>query len=457
MIDAVTGFVAELRSAGLPVSLTESVDAVAGLRHLDLADRPAVRAALAATLVKRQEHRPAFDALFDLWFPPVGRPGGGGAPGVGAWADLDALGDDALVALVAEVLTADDPAPLAALAAQAVARFSGMAAGRHLGSAWHVHRAWRALDVDGALARLVGAASLTEGDADPLAGRLAAGERRARADRLRVEVEAEVTRRLVAERGAIAVGRAGRRPLPEDVDFMHASREELAALRRSLQPLARRLGVRLARRRRHRRRGALDFRATARHSLSYGGVPAEPRFRHRRPVKPELVVVADVSGSVAAFARFTLQLVYALSAQFTRVRSFVFVDGVDEVTSLLAGADDLDEAVRRVNAEADVVWAEGHSDYGQALAAFAGRWGGELTPRTTVVVLGDARSNYHDPAPAAVAEIARRSRHLWWLNPEPRSYWDTGDSVMAAYAPSCDGVFECRNLRQLQHFVEQLA
>src|SRR5438477_6062398 len=123
-----------------------------------------------------------------------------------------------------------------------------------------------------------------------------------------------------------------RKPLPEDVDFMHASREEMLSLRKALQPLTRKLAARLARKRRHGRKGPLDFRNTMRHSLSYGGVPAEPKFRYPRPAKPEIIVVADISGSVAAFARFTLQFVYAISSQFSRVRAFVFIDGIDEVT-----------------------------------------------------------------------------------------------------------------------------
>ena len=237
---------------------------------------------------------------------------------------------------------------------------------------------------------------------------------------------------------------------------MHASREELARLRRSLHPLTRSLASRMARRRRHLRRGRLDMRATLRHSLSTGGVPVEPRYRHPHPSKPELWVVADISGSVAAFARFTLALVHALSAQFTKVRSFVFIDGVDEVTHLFRG-EDLDVAIRRVNLEADVVRAEGHSDYGAALAALEAGHGHELGPRTTVLILGDARSNYHEARPEVLAQLRRSARHLYWLNPEPRAYWGTGDSVMGEYAGHCDGVYECRNLSQLSRFVEVLS
>jgi uncharacterized protein with von Willebrand factor type A (vWA) domain len=185
-------------------------------------------------------------------------------------------------------------------------------------------------------------------------------------------------------------------------------------------------------------------------------VPADPRFRRPRPAKPELALIADVSGSVASFARFTLQLVYAVSVQFTKVRCFVFIDGIDEVTDLFEEADDVGEALARVSTEADVVRTDGHSDYGNALLSFFRRWGPELSSRTGVILLGDARNNYHAAESWALGEIRARARRLYWLNPEPRSYWDTGDSIMSEYAPHCDGTFECRNLRQLEHFVEQL-
>jgi uncharacterized protein with von Willebrand factor type A (vWA) domain len=240
-----------------------------------------------------------------------------------------------------------------------------------------------------------------------------------------------------------------RKPLPEDVDVMHATREELAALQQVLQPLSRKLAVRLGRKRRHRRRGPLDFRATVRHSLSTGGVPVEPRFRHPRPAKPEIVVIADISGSVASFARFTLQLVYAISTQFSKVRSFVFVDGIDEVTRFFEQADDPSDAVRRITTEADVVWVDGHSDYGHALLEFDRRWGDGISSRATVLVLGDARNNYHEG-------LARQARHLFWLNPEPRQYWGSGDSVIDEYAAHCDAVVEVRTLRQLEQFVGNL-
>jgi uncharacterized protein with von Willebrand factor type A (vWA) domain len=254
-----------------------------------------------------------------------------------------------------------------------------------------------------------------------------------------------------------AMARTLRKPLPEDVDFMHASREEMLALQRAIYPLTRALAARLAQRRRRRHRGSLDFRRTVRASLSYGGVPAEPRFRHPHPSKPEIMVVADISGSVASFARFTLMLVYAMASQFSKVRSWVFIDGVDEVTRFFDESDELVTAINRVNTEADVVWVDGHSDYGHAFEVFWETWGKEIGPKTTVLILGDARNNYHAAQSWVLKEVRHRARHLYWLNPEPKSYWDTGDSIVGEYGVHCDGTYECRNLRQLERFVETLA
>jgi uncharacterized protein with von Willebrand factor type A (vWA) domain len=295
------------------------------------------------------------------------------------------------------------------------------------------------------------------GELTPLEERLERDELELRTDQVRKEVEAEIRRRLVADRGVEAMARTLRKPLPEDVDFMHASREEMGQLKRALHPLTRKLAVRLARKRRHGRKGSLDFRSTVRHSLSYGGVPAEPKFRYPRPAKPEIFVVADISGSVAAFARFTLQLVYAIAGQFSKVRAFVFIDGIDEVTKFFEGNQDINQAVHQVNTEADVVWVDGHSDYGHAFEVFMERYGKEVGPRTTVLLLGDARNNYHASQSWVVKELQHKARHVYWLNPEPRSYWNTGDSIVGEYGVHTDGVYECRNLRQLEGFVEKLA
>jgi uncharacterized protein with von Willebrand factor type A (vWA) domain len=446
VLDTLAGFVGELRRSGLPVSPTENLDAVEAVAHVPLEDREALRWALATTLVKRQEHRAAFDTVFDVWF----------SLRLPLLATDDALTSGELATLLEEALATGDDDLLRELARQAVARLAGMHAGRPVGGTFYVFRTLRQLDAEGALERLLAGSAAGDRPGDGLGNRLERDELRSRLERLRAEIEAEVRRRLVDEQGPEAVVAAARRPLPADVDFLHASPEDLAALRRTLHPLARRMAARLARKRRHHRRGRLDMRRTVRQSLSYGGVPVDPRFRRPHPSKPEILVLADISGSVAAFARFTLQFVHAISGQFSRVRSFVFIDGVDEVTSIFEGSSDLSDALARVNAEADVVWADGHSDYGHAFQVFWERWGNEITPRTSVVVLGDARNNYHAANAWVLDEVRTKARRVYWLNPEPRSYWDTGDSVASLYGVHCDGVFECRNLRQLERFVAEV-
>jgi uncharacterized protein with von Willebrand factor type A (vWA) domain len=454
LLDVFSDFVGELRASGVPVSTTEVLDAMEALRHLPLEDRQALKLGLAAALVKHEGHWHSFDILFELYFSLRVR-GADAVPGADALladADGEGLTPSELAELAYQALMEGDPEMMAALARGAVERFAGMEPGRPVGGSYYVFKTLRQLQADALLEQLLRSAEDTGG----LEGLFLADDYRRRLESLRQQIEIEVHRRLVADRGALEVARALRRPLPEDVDFMHLGKDELVALQRTVQPLARKLAVHLARKRLRRTDGRLDFRATMRRSLSSGGVPADPRFKSRHRTKPELWVLADISGSVAAFARFTLQLVYALSSQFSRTRSWAFIDGIDEVTDLLKGADDMAQAVQSINTQADVIWAEGHSDYGHALSDFIERWGRDLGARTTVVVLGDARNNYHTAQPWAMAEVARRARHVWWLNPEPRAYWDTGDSVLAQYGAHCTGVYECRNLRQLRHFVEQL-
>ncbi|MDH3754003.1 MAG: VWA domain-containing protein [Acidimicrobiia bacterium] len=480
LLELLTGFISELRAAGLPVSLTENLDAMEAVTHIPLEDRDAFKYALGATLVKNHAHWRAFETVFEVYFSLRGREydlvdgdwdadgladdderdadgqGEGHGEGRGGGGG-DGLSPEELAELLYQSLLRGDQTMMRAIARQAVKRFAGMEPGRPVGGTYYLYRTLRNLDLDGVLERLM--QQTRQESPDPLTSfeeRLEQDEFETRIDKLKKEIEAEIRRHLVADRGVEAMAKTLRKPLPEDVDFMHATREEMLSLRKAIQPLTRKLAVRLARKRRHGRKGALDFRNTVRHSLSYGGVPAEPKFKYPRPSKPEIMVIADISGSVAAFARFTLHLVYALSGQFSKVRSFVFIDGLDEVTSYFDGVEDITEAVHRVNTEADVVWVDGHSDYGHALEVFWERYGRDVNAKSTVMILGDARNNYHASQAWIIKEIEQRARHVHWLNPEPRSYWDTGDSIVGEYGIHCDGVWEVRNLRQLEKFVETL-
>jgi uncharacterized protein len=476
MLELLHGFIHELREAGLPVSTTEHLDSMHAVKHIPLEDREAFKYALAATLVKNNAHWRAFETVFEVYFSlrgkefvlrtdaeesPEGddaeRQAGEGVPGM-AGAGGEAMSPEEIAEMLYKALLDGDDALMRAMARQAVKRYAGMEPGRPVGGTYYLYRTLRNLELDDVLDRLM---DQSREDAPepmtPLEERLEHDEFETRIDQLKKEIEAEIRRRLVADRGVEAMAKTLRKPLPEDVDFMHASREEMGNLRKAIYPLTRKLAARLARKRKHGRKGPLDFRSTVRHSLSYGGVPADPKFKYPRPSKPEIFVIADISGSVAAFARFTLHLVYAISNQFSKVRAFVFIDGIDEVTSYFEATDDIGEAVHRVNTEADVVWVDGHSDYGHAFEVFWNRWGREIGPKTTVLILGDARNNYHASQNWVIKEMRKKARHVYWLNPEPKAYWNTGDSIVGEYGVHADGVFECRNLRQLERFVENLA
>ncbi len=476
MLELLSGFIQELREAGLPVSLTENLDAMEAVQHIPIEDREAFKYALAATLVKNNAHWRAFETLFEVYFSLRGREyaldadeldelldrvedgerpemPGAGQDGAGG----SQMSPEELAEMLYQSLMRGDQGMMRAVARQSVKRFAGMEPGRPVGGTYYLYRTLRQLDLDSVLDRLMQQAHEdAPEDLSPLEERLEHDEFEHRIEELKKEIEAEIRRRLVADRGVEAMAKTLRKPLPEDVDFMHASREEMANLRRAIYPLTRRLAVRLARKRRHGRKGPLDFRSTVRHSLSYGGVPAEPQFRYPKPSKPEIFVIADISGSVASFARFTLHLVYAISNQFSKVRAFVFIDGLDEVTRFFEGTEDIADAVHRVNTEADVVWVDGHSDYGHAFEVFWQEHGKDVGPKTTVMILGDARNNYHSSQSWIIKEMEHRARHVYWLNPEPRSYWNSGDSIVGEYGVYCNGVFECRNLRQLEAFVDHL-
>jgi uncharacterized protein len=481
LLNVLGDFVAELRAAGIPVSMSEHVDAARATTAIDIADRGLLKASLAATMVKDSDHAPIFSTAFDIFFAnrsfdpdsefdapdgeegspssserPTGVPGRGKAKGMGMGGGLS-MSPEELSEMLFQALRDNDNNKMREGAAEAVTRYAGMEPGRPVGGTYYLYRTLRNLDLEELTARLQGLILPPNADPDNLTQHIARDDVARRIEGLKAAIEREIRERLVEDRGAEALAKSVRKPLPEDLDVMHANREEMAQLERALRPLSRKLAVRLARKRRHKRRGAVDLRHTVRRSLSTGGIPIDLRFKPPRPAKPEIVVIADISGSVASFARFTLLLVHAISSQFSKVRSFVFVDGLDEVTALFEHTDDPKEAVARINAEADVIAFDGHSDYGRAFMTFHTKFAPEINKRTAVLILGDARNNYHQSNAELIADLRYRAKAVYWLNPEPESYWNSGDSIIGQYAPFCDRVIECRTLRQLEAFVGTLA
>jgi hypothetical protein len=453
LLDTLEGFTGALREAGVPAGTSEVLDATRVLGAIDLLDRPQLRAGLAAALVKRPVHRPAFDLLFDLWWPPaVGDPldltQRRDDAGELAEPDPDALRDE-----LRQLLLEGDDEALRRFARLAVAELghAGAQPGRQ---SWFTYRVLRALSPETLIASMLEALLAGE-PRGGLAEQVARQRLQERIAALRAYVEAEVRRRVAEERDREQVARSALPPLADQVDFLRAQREELAAMRRTVHPLARRLASRLAARRRLGREGRLDVRRTMRASLGTGGVPLETHHRPRRVHKPELVVLCDVSGSVAGFAHFTLMLTAALREQFSRVRAFAFIDTCDEVTRLFGPGADLADSVRRLAQEADLVAYDGHSDYGNALRVFVDRFPDAVGPKASLLVLGDARTNYRDPGITLLRGLVDRSRHAYWLNPEPRREWGSGDSMAYRYSEIIEMV-ECRNVAQLTDFVGRL-
>ncbi|MFH8836981.1 VWA domain-containing protein [Streptomyces sp. NPDC017868] len=445
-----TGLVGALRAHGFGIGTGETVDAGLALEAVGFTDRARVREALAATLLHGEGQRTVFDQVFDLYFPLGGAPGPAGAR-EDAPADLAALRER-----LAEALTAGDGAALDRLAAEAVGGFGGYGSGPD-SDGWSSYQTLSRLRPETLLARVRERLRAADTAGDPeFTDRLLDDEIRRRIEAFRERVRTEARRRVAERQGRDRVARRAVAGTADSVDFLLAGRAQLDELRRTVRPLARKLATRLAARRRRAAHGEIDLRRTLRGSLSTGGVPVSPVLRRRRPRRPELVLLCDVSGSVAGFAQFTMLLVQALHDQFSRVRVFAFVNRVDEVTGLIArGAADPAGLGDRILAEAELTGWHGQSDYGTAFGEFAERYAEAIGPRTVVFVLGDARTNGADPNLAALRLVADRARRVHWLNPEQPSLWGTGDSVAPAYAELVE-MRPCRNARQLGALIGRL-
>ncbi|MGK4579328.1 vWA domain-containing protein [Kitasatospora sp. HPMI-4] len=442
----------------------ETVDAAAVLKVLGLTDRAYIREGLAAALLRTDGQRAVFDATFDLYFPlGVGTPEAaretpspeptGPADPVSPVNPVDRSVLADLRDRLAEALAADDRAALTRLAGEAVNTLGRYGSGPAT-QGWSAHQTLGRLQPETLLARVL--AALRAGRQPGYTDRLEPDEIRRRIQGFRGLVGTEARRRAAELRGTDQVARRAVAPSTDQVDFLFAGREQLADLRRTVQPLARKLATRLAARRRKASAGRIDLRRTLRRSLSTGGVPLRPVYRRRRPGRPEIVLLCDVSGSVAGFADFTMLLVQAMRDQFSKVRVFAFVNRTDEVTRLVsAGSADPAALGRRILTEAKVIGFHGNSDYGAALGEFADRYRDALGPRSCVLILGDARNNGRDPNLPALQRISERARRVYWLNPEQTELWSSGDSAAHAYAELVE-MHSCRNARRLGELIARL-
>jgi uncharacterized protein len=456
---ALATLVDELRNVGVGVSVGEHLDAARALASIPLADQAVVRSSLQCALIKRAEHLDAFNVLFNLYF------GGTGPSEPGPFAGLTA---EDLAAALRAAIGARDAAALRQLAEEYVRRYAGLEPGAPVAGVFAMIAASEAANLDGIRADLLAGAGGggADGSGDGsgggggsggsgIAGRLRRAEADRAVDSFAAELQAAIRRALVADRGARAVSKTLRVRLAEDVDIATASAAEHEAMVASIGPLAHQLSKLLAQQ--EFRRPRLSIRRTIHLAMGTGGVPFRIGTEPAPPPKPEIVVLCDVSGSVATFSRFTLNLLIALDSRLSRLRAFSFVDGLSEITELVSEARSAGRQLTQAEAARGAVRWTGSSDYGRVLRDFARDYSRQFSRRTVVLVVGDARTNYLDPAAGALAEVSERAGKLYWLNPEPRRYWNQGDSVMSSYAPWCAQVRECSTLRQIADFVKSLA
>ena len=239
----------------------------------------------------------------------------------------------------------------------------------------------------------------------------------------------ELERGLIERTGKLPPAR----PLAElDRALPTSPTQDLAAVHRSVTQLKRRLATLGQEQRGRRKRGrAVDVRRTMRASLETGGVPLRLRYRPKRPRRPEIYVLCDVSTSVTSASVFFLSVLHALHDSFRKLRSFVFIERISEITEVFERERDFRKISERISRDGGVADVSGYTDYGRVWLEFLEEISSDLDPRSTVIVLGDARTNGRDPHAAAFARLTERAGRTFWLNPEPRLYWNYGDSVMA--------------------------
>lgn len=440
------GFCEELRSEGVAVGTSELLDAFAALEEVPWARRDDFREALAATLAKSQEDRRVFALLFERWFfrateaeaieRGIGEEGRRHEGG-------ERLDIEELRERIREAIVAGDDGAMRDLARLAIAAFGRRGEGSGVVGV-DVQRIRRTLGLS------AGAQAAADGDgaAEP------PPIEREQLSRFERHLRRELERELIERTSTLPPSR----PLAElDRALPTSPTQDLAAVHRAVSQMKRRLAT-LGHEQRGRRRGrAVDVRRTMRASLETGGVPLRLRYRPKRPRRPEIYVLCDVSTSVTSASVFFLSVLHALHDSFRKLRSFVFIERISEVTEVFEHERDFRTIAERISREGGVADVSGYTDYGRVWLEFLAEISDDLDPRSTVIVLGDARTNGREPHAEVFAEVAERAGRLFWLNPEPRLYWNYGDSVMAAYERHCDGAFECWTTRHLESFVNVVA
>jgi uncharacterized protein len=435
-------FAEELREEGMALGTSELLDAFAALDEVPWTEQADFRAALSATLAKSPDDGRIFELVFERFFfrateaeaarheisESRSREGGFDV-------DLEALRQQ-----IAAALQDGSEAALRDLARLAIAAFGKGEGSGVLG-----------VDVQ-RIRRALGLRSEPQPEL-PADDPRREGVPREQLRRFEQQLRRELERGLIERTASLPP----KRPLTElDRALPTGPISDLAAVHRVVAQLKRRLATQGHELKGRKRHAHVDVRRTMRASLQTGGVPVELKYRPRRPRRPELFVLCDVSTSVTSASTFFLSVLHALHDSFRKLRSFVFIERISEVTEVFERERDFRAASEAVSKDAGVADISGYTDYGRVWTEFLALVEDELHPRATVIVLGDARTNGRPPRDDVFAAITARAGRTFWLNPEPRLYWNYGDSVIAAYEQHCHA-FECWRTDQLEEFVKALA
>jgi uncharacterized protein len=436
-------FCEELRSEGLNVGTSEILDAFEALQSVPWTEPADFREAMAATLAKSQEDRRVFELLFDRFFFRAAEAealhqgiGEQQRQRYGAEGELDL---EELREAIRQAITEGRDGEMRDLARLAIAAFGRAGEGSGVVGV-DVQRIRRTLGLQ------------TQGRADADGEPLTLD--RESLNQFERHLRRELERALIERTDRLPPSR----PLAElDRALPTSPAQDLASVHRAVAQLKRRLATLGHEQRGRRKSTVVDVRRTMRASLETGGVPLRLKHRPRRPRRPEIYVLCDVSTSVTSASVFFLSVLHALHDSFRKLRSFVFIERISEVTDVFERERDFREISDRISREGGVADVSGYTDYGRVWLEFEAEISEDLDPRSTVIVLGDARTNGREPHAETFARVAGRAGRTFWLNPEPRLYWNYGDSVMAAYERYCDGAFECWTTKHLENFVNVVA
>ncbi len=445
-------FLQAARGAGLRISAAEGIDAARAVDLVGYADRMLLKDTLGLVLAKTPDEKALYEETFELYFRrdearPKPAPPASAAreASTSQGSAFDRSGDaGGGEPALSQLLENDDRAALAS-AMERAARAIGVENVRLLTQKnLYARRLVERMGLAEVEARL--GALRESGSADDLER---ARSLEQRFERLRDAARDHVERALLLfARGETEQQRERMLKSARLGNIDPSQHERMKAL---VRRLARRIATRYALKRRRRSRGQLDLRRTLRRNMGWGGIPFVTAWKHKQIEKPRVMVLCDVSGSVAWVAQFLLMFIYALTEVLSDIRAFVYAGSMDEVSDILE--------TRPIDAAVDEIMSTlgfGTSNYGAALADFEQGWMAKVTGRTSVIILGDARGNNTDPRTDVLERLAQRAKRIIWLNPEPRSAWGTGDSDMYRYAPYCNLVRVCSTLEDMERVITDL-